>query len=76
MSAIGDAQLRTLRDAEEDFIAARSALDQAKGTAENLHDAHPQLLDDETFWESIGAIDGMSGVLDDLITALGLDERP
>lgn len=68
MSAIGDAQVRTLDDARVTFLDAQSALDQAKETAERLNEAH--LLPEDLFWEAIGAIDGMCGMLDDLIEAV------
>ena len=70
MSAIGDAQARVLDDARVTFLAAQSALDAAKGTAERLNKAH--LLPEDLFWEAIGAIDGMCGMLDDLIKAVDL----
>jgi hypothetical protein len=68
MSAIGDAQARTLDDARVIFLGAQSALDQAKETAERLNEAH--LLPEDLAWEAIGAIDGMCGMLDDLVEAV------
>lgn len=68
MSAIGDAQARTLNDAEVTFLSAQAALDQAKATAEDLHEVH--LLPEDLFWEATGAIDGACGTLDDLIQAV------
>ena len=68
MSAIGDAQARTLDDARVTFLEAQAALDQAQATAERLNEAH--LLPEDLFWEAIGAIDGMRGMLDDLIEAV------
>lgn len=68
MSAIGDAQARTLDDARVTFLEAQVALDQAKETAERLNEAH--LLPEPLFWEAISAVSHMCGVLDDLIAAV------
>jgi hypothetical protein len=68
VSAIREAQDRVLDDARVTFLEAQAALDQAKGTAERLNEAH--LLPEDLFWEAIGAIDGMCGMLDDLIKAV------
>lgn len=69
MTAIGDAQTRALDDARTAWHKAIGALDIAQWHAENLHDAHPQLLADDLFWEALGAVGGMTRMLTDLIEA-------
>ena len=67
MSAIRQAQDHAIDDAQVSWHEAIAALDAAQREAENLHDASPQLLADESFWELLGALGGMTTMLTDLI---------
>lgn len=70
MSAIREAQDRAIDDAQVKWHEAIAALDTALREAENLHDAHPQLLADEDFWTLQGAHGGMTTLLTELIEAV------
>jgi hypothetical protein len=73
MGAIRTRQQRALDDAQARWHEAIAALDLAQKEAENLHDASPQLLADDLFWEALGALGGMTGMLTDLIKAVSDD---
>jgi hypothetical protein len=64
------AQQRALGDAQTRWHEAIAALDLAQREAENLHDASPQLLADDLYWEALGAFGGLTDVLSDLIKAV------
>lgn len=66
----GQIQRRALIDAEIAWREAQAALDNAQRHAEHLHNAAPQLLTDDLFYEALGAIGGMGQMLDDLIAAV------
>jgi hypothetical protein len=60
---------RALREASEArWLELGGALGEAKGSAELMHDRGT--LPDELFWESIGALDGMLTLVDDVIKAI------
>jgi hypothetical protein len=63
----GEIQERAIGDAQTRWHEAIAALDLAQQEAEKLHDARPQLLTDEEFWEALGAFGGMTQMLSDLI---------
>jgi hypothetical protein len=65
----GEIQERAIDDAQTRWHEAIAALDLAQQEAEKLHDARPQLLTDEEFWEALGAFGGMTRMLSDLIEA-------
>jgi hypothetical protein len=75
VSDFGDAQQRALDDARVRWREAIAALDLAQREAENLHDAHPQLLADDLFWEALGAFGGMTGMLTDLMSTATIPKR-
>lgn len=55
-----------LRQASEArWLELGGALGEAKGSAELMHDR--DLLSDELFWETIGALDGMLTMVDDVL---------
>jgi hypothetical protein len=65
----GEIQQRAIDDSQTRWHEAIAALDIAQQEAEKLHDARPQLLTDEEFWEALGAFGGMTRMLSDLIEA-------
>ena len=68
MSAIAEVRARIIDEARVAWHDAISALDKAKGYVETLRDG--QLMHESDSWEAIGAIDGMTTVLTDLIEEL------
>ena len=72
MSAIAEAQERAIDDARVAWHDAIAALDKAKGQAEGLYEGN--LMHEGDFWEAIGAINGMTTLLTELIGAL--DDSP
>jgi hypothetical protein len=63
----GEIQQRAIDDAQVRWHEAIAALDLAQREAEYLHEARPQLLADDLFWEALGAFGGMTRMLTDLI---------
>jgi hypothetical protein len=63
----GEIQQRAIDDAHVRWHEAIAALNLAQREAENLNSARPQLLPDDQFWEALGAFDGMTRMLTDLI---------
>jgi hypothetical protein len=74
-SDIAIAQQRALDGAQARWHEAIAALDLAQKEAENLHDASPQLLADDLFWEALGAFGGMTAMLTGLIEAVSEEEN-